>query len=172
MRPTPIQVQKNGCCNTYAQHGTAQALIAHLSRLDLNCSRLEPGPLIVDRHVLPLHPHRVLAPEVDALSAIQPLPYGQILEFHAHPAPAPARRVVITVTCTAIACVRSGRAAVVVITLVLVVLVVEVVMALPDDDKVLAVPADIVDAGRAEGDVARAREPLFRLELELLPVSA
>ena len=51
-----------------------------------------------------------------------------------------------------------------------VVMVVAVVMA--DDDKVLAVPADIVDAGHGERDVASVREPRVRLQLQLFSVHA
>ena len=47
-----------------------------------------------------------------------------------------------------------------------------VVITLADDDKVFAVPADVVDAGHADRDVARVREPRFCLELELLSVHA
>ena len=35
-----------------------------------------------------------------------------------------------------------------------------------DDDKVLAVPADIVDAGHGERNVASVREPRVRLQLQ------
>ena len=54
--------------------------------------RLEPRHLIVDRHVLPLHPHRVLAPKVDALPAVQPTTDRQLLELHAH--------ITLDATCT------------------------------------------------------------------------
>jgi hypothetical protein len=48
--------------------------------------------------------------------------------------------------------------------MVVVMVVVEVVMVVvADDDKVLAVPADIVDAGHGERNVARMREPRVRL---------
>jgi hypothetical protein len=43
-------------------------------------------------------------------------------------------------------------------------MVLELVL-MTDDDKVLAVPSDIVNAGHGERDVARVREPRVRLEL-------
>ena len=56
---------------------------------------------------------------------------------------------------------------------VMVMVVVQVVMvAVADDDKVLAVPADIVDARHGERHVARVREPRVRLQLQLFPVHA
>ncbi len=77
--------------------------LSHSWRLTgLDALRLEPRPLVVDRHVLTLHPHRVVASQVDALSAVQPTTYRQLLEFHADS----ARRVAWADA----ACIRSARA--------------------------------------------------------------
>src|SRR6266851_5843460 len=122
--------------------------LSHSWRLTgLDALRLEPRPLVVDRHVLTLHPHRVVASQVDALSAVQPTTYRQLLEFHADS----ARRVAWADA----ACIRSAR----------VVVMMMMVLMVADDDKVLAVPADIVDAGHGERDVTCISEPRIRMEL-------
>jgi hypothetical protein len=46
-----------------------------------------------------------------------------------------------------------------------VVVMMMVVLMVADDDKVLAVPADIVDAGHDERDVTCISEPRIRMEL-------
>jgi hypothetical protein len=54
---------------------------------------------------------------------------------------------------------------VVVMVVVAVVVVMVMVVVVADYDKVLAVPADIVDAGHGERNVTSMREPRVRLEL-------
>jgi hypothetical protein len=50
-----------------------------------------------------------------------------------------------------------------VMTVVMMMAMVVVVMVMAYDDKVLAVPADIVDAGHSKRNVASVREPRVRL---------
>ena len=59
-----------------------------------------------------------------------------------------------------------------VMTMVVVMAVVVVMMVMADDDKVLAMPADIVDTGHSERNVASVREPRVRLQLQLFSVHA
>ena len=49
-------------------------------------SRLESGHLIVYRDVLPLYPHCIVAPEVDAVATVEPTADGEFLEIGARSA--------------------------------------------------------------------------------------
>lgn len=107
--------------------------------------RLESGYLVVDRDVLPLYPHRVVAPEVDAFATVEPTADGKLPEFGASPA---------THAGAAQRTAHGGAA--------------RVVWAV--DDKVLAMPPDVVEARHRQRDIARVCETRTRVDLRLLHV--
>ena len=105
--------------------------------------RLESGYLVVDRGVLPLYPHRVVAPEVDAFATVEPTADGKLPEFGASPAThaGAAQRT------------AQGGAARVVGSV---------------DDEVLAVPSDVIEARHGQRDIARVCQTRTRVALRLL----
>jgi hypothetical protein len=106
------------------------------------CSRFESGHLVVDRHILPLYPHRVIAPEIDAVATVEPTADRKLLEFHAC--------LASHATATQQAA-HSGAP-----------------LGVADDDEVLSVPADVVEARHGQCNVARMFETRARVDLRLL----
>ena len=111
----------------------------------LKCLRLESGYLVVDRDVLPLYPHRVVAPEVDAFATVEPTADGKLPEFGASPTTHPG----------ATQSAAQGGAAWVVGSV---------------DDEVLAMPPDVVEARHGQRDIARVSQTRTRVALRLLHV--